>query len=280
MKIGINTCLWQWPFNYERVDLFKKIKDIGYDAVEMTIDDRSKKNIEKIKESLIGSSLESIVCSSFVDGNLINKDTEVIKRGIKHIKESINLCEYLGSNILVGPTYGSCINKEFLYPKVKDKAKKQCIEILKDIGKYALDKKIKIAVEPINRYESNFLNTTREGIELVSKVNLSNVGLNLDTYHMNIEEKNPKEAVLDAGKYLFHMHAPENDRGTPGTGNVNWSGIADSLKKINFNGFIVMESGSPKVEEVAKLGAFWRVYDYSQDKMAMEGFRFLRRILS
>lgn len=280
MKIGINTCLWQWPFNSERIDLFKKISDLGFDGIEMTIEDRSKKNLEIIKDSSKKTNLLPIVCSSFVNGNLIEDSHEVIETGTKYVKDSVDLCEYLGASILVGPTYGSYKNKDFLYPAVKNKAKKQAIGLLKDIGKYALDKKIKIAIEPINRYESNFLNTAQEGLDLVKEINLPNIGLNLDTYHMNIEEKNSKKAVLDSGKYLFHMHAPENDRGTPGTGDVDWHGIADSLKKINFDGFVVMESGSPQVEEVAKLGAFWRVYDYPQDEMAEKGLKFLRNLLS
>ena len=280
MKIGINTCLWQWPFNFERVDLFKKIADFGFDGIEMTIEDRSRNNLKIIKDNIRKTNLECIVCSSFMESNLVSNYSSVVNQGVKYVKESIDLCEYLGANILVGPTYGSYVNKDFLYPEIKNKAKKQAIELLKDIGKYALNKRIKIAIEPINRYESNFLNTAQEGIDLVREINLSNVGLNLDTYHMNIEEKNSKKAVLDSGKYLFHLHAPENDRGTPGTGDVDWNGIADSLKKIYFNGFVVMESGSPQVEEVAKLGAFWRVYDYSQDEMAKKGLKFLRNLLT
>jgi D-psicose/D-tagatose/L-ribulose 3-epimerase len=280
MKIGINTCLWQWPFDSQRVDLFKKVSDFGYDGIEMTIEDRSEKNLVSIKNNIKKTNLVPIVCSSFVNGNLVDKDSETIKKGVKYVKDSIDLCEYLGAKILVGPTYGSCVKKDFLYEEVKNRAKQQAIVLLKDIGKYALDKKINIAIEPINRYESNFLNTAQEGIDLLKEINLPNVGLNLDTYHMNIEEKNSKKAVLDSGKHLFHMHAPENDRGTPGTGDVDWSGIAESLKKIDFDGFIVMESGSPKVDEVAKLGAFWRVYDYPQDEMAKRGLKFLRNLLT
>lgn len=280
MKIGINTALWQWPFGSKDINLFNKIQEFGYDAIEITIEDRSKKNIEIIRDSLKKTNLECIVCSSFVNGNLISENRETVEIGKNYAIESIDLCEYLGSSILVGPTYGSCVNPEFLNKKIKDKAKKQCIGLLKDIGSYSLRKKIKIAVEPLNRYESNFLNTAQEGLDLISKINLTNVGLNLDTYHMNIEEKSSKQAILDAGKVLFHLHAPENDRGTPGTGDVDWTGIAESLKRIDFGGFVVMESGSPKVEEVAKLGAFWRVYDYSRDKMALEGLNFLRKVLS
>ena len=280
MEIGINTCLWQWPFNSERIDLFKKIIEFGFDCVEMTIEDRSRKNLEIIRDNIKKTNLKRVICSSFVKGNLISNNCEVIELGVEYVKESIDICEYLNASILVGPTYGSYMDKDFLHLEVKNRAKKQAVDLLKDIGKYALDKRIKIAVEPINRYESNFLNTAYEGIDLVKKVNLSNVGLNLDTYHMNIEEKNSKKAVFDSGKYLFHIHAPENDRGTPGTGGVDWEGIADSLKKINFDGFVVMESGSPEVEEVARLGAFWRVYDYPQDEMAKNGLKFLKNLLT
>jgi D-psicose/D-tagatose/L-ribulose 3-epimerase len=280
MKIGINTCLWQWPFNWQRVDIIKKVKDIGYDAVEMTVEDRSKKNIEIIRENLKKTNLDCIICSSFMEGNLISEDKDIVKKGTDYVIESIDLCEYFGSSILVGPTYGSTVDRSYLDSDIKMRAKEQCTKILKDIGLYAQKKNIKIAIEPLNRYESNFLNTAEEGIDLVSKINLKNVGLLLDTYHMNIEEKVPEEAVRNTGKYLFHLHAPENDRGTPGTGHVNWKAVADSLKQIDFNGYVVMESGSPKVEEVAALGAFWRKYDYSQDKMAVEGLHFLKEVLS
>jgi D-psicose/D-tagatose/L-ribulose 3-epimerase len=277
MKIGINTCLWIWPFNRSRVDLFNKIKGYGFEAVEMTIENRSKKNTAVIKEKLKKAGLECSLCSSFLNGNLISEDRVILKKGIEYAIDSIDLCEYLGAGILVGPIYGSCINKNYLNSKVKAKASKQCAEALRCIGNYALKKNIRIAVEPINRYESNFLNTAKEGINLIAHVNLKNVGLLLDTYHMNIEEKNAVKAVLNAGDLLFHLHVPENDRGTPGTGNIDWEGLSASLKQMQYGGLIIMESGSPRAREVAALGAFWRVYDFSQDKMASEGFNFLKK---
>ena len=277
MKIGIGVGLWQYPFNSERVDLLKKIEDFGFDVVELLIEDKSKKNLEIIKENIKKTRLKCVIGSSFVEGNLISDDVNVVKRGVKYIKDSIDLCEYLESGILTGPTYGSLINTDFLNSAVKNKAKEQAVELLREIGIYASVKNIKIALEPLNRYESNFLNTAHEGIDLIKEINLPNVGLNLDTFHMHIEEKSSKKAVLDAGEHLFHLHVPENDRGTPGTGDVDWDGISESLRKINFTGTIVMESGSSYVEEIAKLGAFWRVYDYPPNKMAEEGLKFLRQ---
>ena len=280
MKIGIGTDIWQYPFSSENVDILKKIKDIGFDVVELSIQDTSKSNLEIIKEHLEKNSLECCICSSFVDGNLISADADTVSKGIKYVKGQIDLCAYMGANILAGPTYGSLIDHDFLEPPLKEKARKQAVGLLKDIGGYALQKKIKLAVEPLNRNESNFLNTTQEGIDMIKEINLPNVGLNLDTYHMNIEEKNIEKAILDAGEHLFHMHAPENDRGTPGTGHINWKGIAESLKKIQFSGCVSMESGNTAVKEMAKLGAFWRVYDYSVDIMAEKGLKFLRELLA
>lgn len=280
MKIGINTCLWEWPFNYKRIDLFKKIEDIGYNAVELTIENRNRKNLEKIKNSLEKTSLECIICSSFLSGNIISEKDEIVNKGKKYIIESIDMCEYLGSKILVGPTYGIYINKDFLSPHIKSRAINQCTRILEDIGNYANEKKIKIAIEPLNRYESNFLNTAKEGLDLLSKINLKNVGLNLDTYHMNIEEKNIEKAILYSGKFLFHLHVTENDRGTPGSGHIDWASVSNSLKKINFNGFVVMESGNPNVEKLARAGFYWRQYDWTQDKMAEEGYKFIKHVFT
>ncbi len=280
MKIGIGTDIWQYPFSSKNVDILKKVKDIGFDVVELSIQDTSKENVGIIKEHVLKNKLECCICSSFVDGNLISSDADTIARGVQYVKGQIDLCEYMGSGILAGPTFGSLIDHDFLDPPVKEKAKKQAVALLKDIGEYALKKNIKIAVEPLNRNESNFLNTAQEGIDFVKEIDLPNVGLNLDTYHMNIEEKNIEKAILNAGEYLFHMHAPENDRGTPGTGHINWQGVAESLKKIKFSGCVSMESGNTAVKEMAKLGAFWRVYDYSVDRMAEEGLKFLRSIFA
>ncbi len=280
MKIGTGTSLWQYPFNWEGVELLSKIKGFGFDVVELLIEDTSKKNLDIIKENVQKNNLECAICSSFVEGNLISDDREVVDRGVKYIKGQIDICEYFGSGILAGPTYGSLINFDFLKPEIKNKARKQAVQLLKEVGSYALDKKIKVAIEPLNRNESNFLNTAREGIDLVEEIGLPNVGLNLDTYHMNIEEKNIEKAILEAGQHLFHLHAPENDRGTPGTGHINWEGVAESIKKIDFSGFVMMESGNAEVEEMAKLGAFWRLYDYPADKIAQEGLKFLRGLFS
>ncbi len=280
MKIGICASLWTYPFNMQSLDILKKIENFGFDAVEFSIEDRSEDNLAAIKESLKKTNLACILGSSFVEGNLLSSDANTIKAGVKYVKESVDVCEYLGSGILAGPVYGSYINTDFLVPAVKNKARQQAVELLKEIGAYALGKNIKIAAEPLNRYETNFLNTANEAVEFVSEINLPNVGLNLDTFHMHMEEKSIKKAILNAGEHLFHLHVPENDRGTPGTGDVDWDGIAESLKNINFSGAIIMESGSPYAGEISKIGAFWRSYDYPPDKMAEEGLKFLRKKFS
>jgi len=275
IKIGIDTMLWTWPFNSKNLDIFSKIKSFGYNIVEFGIDNFSDDNLDNIKESLKNNNLESILNSPFVVGNLLSDDKIENDKAIAFMKKSIDVCQYFGSAMLVGPLYGSGINRDFLDKNIKSIAKNHCVELLKYVARYALEKKVKLAIEPLNRYESNFINTTEECLDLIRLINMENVGIMLDTYHMNIEEKDIKKAILNTNALLMLMHVPENDRGTPGTGHIPWEDIAEALKIINFDGYLIIESGSPNVRSVAVLGAFWRKYDYVEDEMAKKGLEFL-----
>ncbi|MCL5985618.1 MAG: sugar phosphate isomerase/epimerase [Actinobacteria bacterium] len=277
MKFAINTVLWVWPFSADYLDLLEKIKEIGYDAVEFAIEDRSRANVLKIKEALKKTGLGSVTCGAYGPArDLLSPSEEVQTTGINYIKDSIDLCSELGSSALVGPTYSIGIKPGFLNKKTKEQAFDRCVKNLKFVGDYAADKKIRVAVEPLNRYETNFINTAKEARELIDAVDKTYVGVQLDTYHMNIEEKSHKSAIETAGDKLFHLHVPENDRGATGTGNVDWEGVHDALINIKYDGVLAVESCSPEVETIAELGAIWRVYDYDQDELAKKSLSFLR----
>ncbi|MCL5070757.1 MAG: sugar phosphate isomerase/epimerase, partial [Actinobacteria bacterium] len=145
------------------------------------------------------------------------------KKGIEFIKGLVDLCHKFDSKMLVGPTYSVGRYPELIKPDKRKKAWESCVKNLKAIGKYAGEKGIKIAIEPLNRYETAFLNMAEDAVNLVKEVDNSSIGVQLDVYHMNIEEKNLENAIVSTGKYLFHMHVPEHDRGTPGTGHTDWN---------------------------------------------------------
>lgn len=282
MKYGLNTVLWVYPFSKEDLHLLKKIRDIGYDTVEMSINDHSSENISAIKNTLAQYGLGSILVGiPGPEQSLFSDDDSIQKSGRDHIKGIIDLCRRLGSKTLVGPIYSVGIHPDMVKPDVRKKAWEICIKNFHDLGKYAADNDVKIAIEPLNRYETSFINTADDAIALVNDIGMESIGVLLDVYHMNIEEKNLEDAIVRTGKLLYHMHVPEHDRGTPGTGHTNWEGVASGLKKISFDGAVVIESCDPKIgSPIAEMGAIWRTYDNGQEAIAVKGYDFIKKIFN
>ena len=281
MKFGINTVLWVWPFTGKRLDLLKKVKDIGFDTVEIAVEDMSDKNLNAIKNGLKEYDLNCIICGAYSpERSIISEDENIQKEGREYIRKLIDMCSRFGAKTLVGPTYSIGIHPEFNNPDKKKKAWQICVKNLKEVGNYAKESGIKIAIEPLNRYETSFINTAGDMVKLIKEIDNKSVGVQLDVYHMNIEEKNLEEAIVNTGKYLYHLHVPEHDRGTPGTGHTDWQGVVRGLKKISFNECVVIESCDPKIgSPIAELGAIWRTYDYGQEELAKRGLKFLKEII-
>ena len=123
------------------------------------------------------------------------------------------------------------------------------------------------------------INTSEQALRFVTEVNLPNVGIHLDTFHVNIEEKSFHQAITTAGKHLVHLHVCENDRGTPGTGLIDWKQVAKALKEVDYKGDATIESFTPECKTIAAAAAIWRKLAPSQDEMASEGLKFLRKLL-
>jgi D-psicose/D-tagatose/L-ribulose 3-epimerase len=136
-----------------------------------------------------------------------------------------------------------------------------------------------VCVEPINRFESDFLNTMEQGLKLLADVNHPALKLHLDTFHANIEEKHQGEAIRRAGKHLGHIHACGCDRGTPGNDHINWKSIAAALKAIKYDGDVVIESVTLDVPRIARSAAIWRRMERTQEEIARDGLTCLKRIL-
>ena len=149
------------------------------------------------------------------------------------------------------------------------------VDGLKESCEYAEKKGISLGLEPLNRFETDFINIADDALHMVSDVGSDRLGLHLDTFHMSHEEKNSAEAIRRAGKHLFHVHASENDRGTPGTGQVPWDAIAEALADINYDRWVVIESFTPEVKVIAKAASIWRPTEKDADTLARKGLQFL-----
>ena len=153
------------------------------------------------------------------------------------------------------------------------------VKNLSELATYAADKGAVMGVEPLNRFETSFINLAEQAVELVEMVDSPAVKIMLDTFHMNVEEKKLGEAIGIAAPHLVHFHANENDRGIPGTGHVPWDEVATALKKINYDGALVMESFTTLVKEIARAAAIWRRIEPTWEEIAAKGLRFLKKNL-
>jgi D-psicose/D-tagatose/L-ribulose 3-epimerase len=153
------------------------------------------------------------------------------------------------------------------------------VEVLASLAAYAEPRGVCLCVEPLNRFETSMLNLVSQAAEVVDRVGSPACGLLLDTFHMNIEERSLGEAISAAGPRLRHFHACENDRGAPGSGHVPWAEVARALRDVGYDGPVVIESFTSKVQSIARAAAIWRPLAESQDALARDGLAFLRRLL-
>jgi D-psicose/D-tagatose/L-ribulose 3-epimerase len=153
------------------------------------------------------------------------------------------------------------------------------VEQLSQLAGYAGDHGVALGLEPLNRFETSFINLAEQVVEVVDRVDHPACGVMLDTFHMNIEEKSLGDAIRRVGPRLKHVHTCENDRGIPGSGNVAWDEVAAALRDIEYDGPAVIESFTDKVESIARAAAIWRTLAPSQDALAREGLAFLQEKL-
>jgi len=280
MKIGVNTWVWTSPFTTANFDLIAKVKQMGYDIIEIALDDAALIDAPLLRKMAEDNGLEITVCGAFGETRDISSDDpDIRKNGVDYITSSIRFAEQIGSHLFSGPVY-SAVGKTRMIP---DSERKQAwdwaVENMRAIGPIAADAGVNIGVEPLNRFETDMINLTEQALKLVNDVDHPAYRVHIDIFHANIEEKSIPDAIRLAGSKLGHFHACENDRGTPGTGHQDWNGIRDALKEINYQGPVVIESFTPGAVEIAKAAAIWRKLAPSQDELASGGARFLRDLL-
>ncbi|MBN8787005.1 MAG: sugar phosphate isomerase/epimerase [Terrimonas sp.] len=278
MKFGINTFLFTSPFTTESVSLFPQFKKWGFDSVEIALEDASHIDAKVVKKALDDNGL---VCGSICAAMGADRDfrgSASDQEGAKKYLEGIiDVMPDLGCPFLIGPLYSAVGRADFETPEDYKKQWDIVVKHLKSLADYAQKADVTLCLEPLNRFETDFLNTCDQGLKLVNDINHPAVGLHLDTFHMNIEEKNQAKAILKAGSKLKHFHACGTDRGTPGNDSLNWTEIFNALKQIGYDNNVVIESFTPDVKIIAKAASIWRNMEPSQQSIAEEGVKFLKK---
>jgi D-psicose/D-tagatose/L-ribulose 3-epimerase len=196
------------------------------------------------------------------------------------MKDCIDACYELECDLFTGPHYSVVGRSQMETAENRKQQWKWVVKNLQEVCQYAEKKGVYIAVEPLNRFESDFLNLCADAKKLIADVGSPMLKIHLDTFHMNIEEKSAPMSILDAGELLYHFHASENDRGAPGTGVIDWKGIKDALVKIRYDRYVVIESFTPDVEIIARAASIYRETEKSSLTLATKGLAFLKALFA
>jgi len=280
MRLGINTFLFTSPFTDKSTKDFPRFKKWGFETIEIPIEDPSHIDPAHVKRELDKNGLVcGSVCACMGPGRDFRGTAAEQKTAMDYCKKLIDQMVVLGCPSLIGPVYSVVGKADAVEAKQQKKEWALVVKNLKVLAKYAEKKGVQICIEPLNRFETDFLNTCDQGLKLLKAVGSKSVKLHLDTFHMNIEEKNQGKAIRKAGKLLGHFHACGSDRGTPGNDHIDWKPIAKALKDIKYKGDVVIESFTTDVKVIARAAAIWRRMEPTTDEIAVKGLKFLKTAL-
>jgi D-psicose/D-tagatose/L-ribulose 3-epimerase len=277
MNFGINTFLFTSPFTNDSVSWFPQFKEWGFDSVEIALEDPANIDPKFIRQELDKNNLTcTTICAAMGPGRDLRGSREDQDSAVSYITELLAVMPILGAKMLVGPLYSSVGRAEQVTSEDYKEQWLTATTHLQALAAKAQTAGLKLAVEPLNRFETDFINTTAQAIELVKAINSPAVGIHLDTFHMNIEEKSLPNAIRLCGSLLWHFHACGSDRGTPGNDHTDWQGIVEALQSIQYQQGIVIESFTTDVKAIAKAAAIWREIEKSREEIASAGLIFLR----
>ena len=279
--IGANTWIWVSPPTDELLAaLAPKIREWGFDLIELPVERPGDWDPARTAELLAGLGLAASVCAVMPPGrDLLVDDEDVVAATQDYIRSCVDAAASVGSRVVAGPIYSAVGRFWQLDDHGRDAAIDRLVERLRPLADYAGEREVRLALEPLNRFETSFLNTAEQALAVVARLGSPACGLLLDTFHMGIEEKDPAAAIRLAGPHLVHFHACGSDRGSPGADHLDWRAIADALAAIGYDGALCIESFTPENQTIARAAAIWRPLAPTQDALATDGLAFLRGLL-
>lgn len=280
MLFGASTFIWVSPFSSVNVDLLTKVKNMGYDIIEIAVEDKNIIDWTLIKSIAQDLDLKITISGAFGEERDISSTEPAYRQlGKEYIIDCIKIAADTGSPIFGGPLYSAVGKTRIVSEEQKKQERAWCVENLAEVSKIAADYGVILGLEPLNRFETDMINTVDQALELVKEVGNPQLQIVLDTFHSNIEEKDIPASIHKIGKELLcHVQGNESDRGTPGTGHLEWAGIRDALVEIGYDGAVVIETFGQPSKELARAACIWRPLANSADELATEGLAFYKEL--
>ena len=270
IRLGINLMAWTGSVGRAELELLPRIAELGYAGVELPVFAPGSLDAHAVEQVLQQTGLACTASTALPTGASLLEPAER-ETGIKYLDSCAAAVSACGANLLCGPLYAPVGQ---LPGRPRTAAEwNSCVEALRTAGDRAARHGVTLAIEVLNRFETHFVNTAADGRALVEAVGHPNVALHLDTFHMNIEEKDVPAAIEHAGHVLRHVHAAENDRGSIGSGHVPWAGVAEALRHAGYSGWVTAETFTASIPDIAAATAIWRPlvpdgWTYAHDSIA------------
>ncbi|SDG12647.1 D-tagatose 3-epimerase [Dyadobacter soli] len=280
MLFGASTFIWVSPFSTANIDLLTKVKNMGYDIIEIAVEDARIIDWKLIKDTARDLDLKITISGAFgPERDISSTDPAFREIGKQYIIDCIRIAEQMDSPVFGGPVYSAVGKTRIVSDEQKKQERAWCVDILKEVSQIAGDCGVTLGLEPLNRFETDMVNTVDQALSILDEVGNPNLKIVLDTFHSNIEEKDIPATIRKIGKDLLcHVQGNESDRGTPGTGHLEWQGIQEALTDIGYDGAVVIETFGQPSKELARAACIWRPLANSADELADEGLAFYKKL--
>ncbi|MCV6604020.1 MAG: sugar phosphate isomerase/epimerase, partial [Porticoccaceae bacterium] len=263
------------PARKEFWPLYQRLAEMGFDGLELPIMHKSisaYKELGRVLNDLGLACTATSICTPEADP--ISPDKTVRQNALDELKKTLDCCQAVGATLLGGPIYAAIGQFSGTGPTQQEWDCSQ--EILAQAADYAAHNHIQLSLEFLNRFEIYLLNTCADTARFVSEVGRDNLGVHYDSFHAHIEEKSPVAAIAAAGSSINHVHLSENDRGTPGTGHVDWVGTFNALRQIDYQGWLTIEAFGQGLPTIAAATKVWRPLFDSEEQLARDGLKFVK----
>jgi D-psicose/D-tagatose/L-ribulose 3-epimerase len=278
--IGINTWVWTSPLTDAVLPgMLERIAALGFDAVELPLENAGDLDPERTASAVRDAGLTPYVVAAMAPGrDLVATDPDTVARTQDYLRAAVDLASTIGAASVCGPFYAQTGRVWQLAPTEREAAYAEWREHLAPVAAHAAEAGVGLGIEPLNRYETSLVNTVDQALTGLGPLLDAGVGLALDSYHLNIEERSSAAAVRAAGEHLVHVQVCGSDRGAPGGDQTDWPALLDALDAVAYDGPLNIESFTPDNASIAVAASIWRPLAASPDDLARDGLAFLRSL--
>ncbi|AWM36869.1 D-tagatose 3-epimerase [Gemmata obscuriglobus] len=278
MKLGMNLLLWTGEVTSEHFPLLARLKAAGFDGVELPVFGGAPAEYKPIRAELDRLGLKCTTVTVLTrETNAISPAPATRQRAVEWLKTVVEINHVLGAETVCGPFHSALGEFSGAGPTADEK--KRSADVLREVAEFAKSANLTMAVEYLNRFECYLITTAAQAVELVKAVDHPNLRTMYDSFHAHIEEKDPAAAIRTVAPVLAHVHISENDRGTPGSGQVNWDDTFTTLGEVGYDGWMTIEAFGRALPDLAAATKVWRDLFPTPEDVYTKGIKFIREQL-